>query len=107
MRAAPYDGSDRRKGPTLEKHIQTLLSGLILVLLAWFGWSMVDMRDRVTKVESKVDFQIEATKKIAESTAGDKASEVRNIEKITELRLEVQLLKDRMTRLESRVGERR
>lgn len=86
----------------LEKHITTLLSGLTVLLLAWFGWSMVDMRDRVTKVEGKVDFQIETTKQIANATASDKASDARNSDRLNEVRLEVQLLKDRLTRLESK-----
>lgn len=88
-------------------HVHTIFSGLIVVLLTWFGWSMVDMRDRVTKVESKVDFQIETTKRAVDANNAEKAVEANKVEKITELRLEVQLLKDRLIRLESRPGDRR
>ena len=38
----------------LERHIQTILTGVVAALLAWVGVSLLDLRDRVTRVEVQV-----------------------------------------------------
>jgi hypothetical protein len=37
-----------------ERHAQTVVQGVILVLVVWVGFSMVDMRERVVRLEERV-----------------------------------------------------
>src|SRR5262245_15284778 len=101
---ATYAGGDRRRGTAMEKHLQTILAGIILALLAWFGWATTDLRDRMTKLEVKTDNVVSLTTQLNQTAAAEKKGEADRVEKDAEIRIKVQLLTDRVTRLE---GEQR
>lgn len=51
MPASRYQGPDRRKSD-VEKHIQTIIAAVLLALVLWAGSTMLDVRDRMTKLEA-------------------------------------------------------
>jgi len=40
--------------PGLERHIQTLVTSVTLALLMWTGVTLVDLRDRLARMEEKI-----------------------------------------------------
>jgi hypothetical protein len=45
------DLPERRRQGAMERHIQTVLTGIVAALLAWVGVSLLDLRDRTTRLE--------------------------------------------------------
>jgi len=45
------DLPERRRQGVMERHIQTVLTGIVAALLAWVGVSLLDLRDRTTRLE--------------------------------------------------------
>jgi hypothetical protein len=44
--------ADRRPG--IERHIQTIVTSITLALLMWTGMTLVDLRDRLARMEEKM-----------------------------------------------------
>jgi hypothetical protein len=49
----PYPGPDRRK-TDVEKHVQTIVVGVCMALLLWAGATMIDMKERQSRLEEKM-----------------------------------------------------
>jgi hypothetical protein len=45
--------AERRKTGALERHIQTFVQAALLAVLFWIGNTVVDVRDRVNRMEEK------------------------------------------------------
>lgn len=44
---------DRRKAGVIERHIQTVVQAALLAVLLWIGGTVVDVRDRMNRMEEK------------------------------------------------------
>jgi ABC-type phosphate transport system auxiliary subunit len=44
---------DRRSAGALERHIQTMVQAALLAVLLWIGGTVVDVRDRVNRMEER------------------------------------------------------
>lgn len=42
-----------RQPSTIERHAQTIIAGVLLILVTWVGSTVVDIRDRVARIEER------------------------------------------------------
>lgn len=69
------DEPDRRKVGTMERHIQTMVQAGLLAVLLWIGNTVVDVRDRVNKMEERavaLSAQVEEMKSSTSRTMDDR-----------------------------------
>jgi predicted nucleic acid-binding Zn-ribbon protein len=66
---------ERRKVGALERHIQTVVQAGLLAVLLWIGGTVVDVRDRINRMEEKMvslGMQVEEQKTTAARNMDDR-----------------------------------
>ena len=66
---------ERRKVGSVERHIQTVVQAGLLAVLLWIGGTVVDVRDRINRMEEKMvslGMQVEEQKSTAARNMDDR-----------------------------------
>lgn len=61
--------NDERTGPAggIERHAQTVIAMLLLALLSWAGVTLLDVRERLTRIETRQLGDVESKRSIEQS----------------------------------------